>query len=367
MILLYALGVVTFILILYYLLFSGFSFSKISEEKKHIPTSFLPVSLIVCAKNEAENLKQNIPLWLEQNHPNFELILINDSSHDNTLEVMEAFAENDSRIKISNVKNNEAFWASKKYALTLGIKKATHTQLIFTDADCSPSSQSWLREMSQYFSEEKQLLLGYGGYKKDSGILNALIRFETVMTAIQYFSYAKSKMPYMGVGRNIGYTSQLFYKHNGFISHIKVPSGDDDLFVNEVATSKNTVIVTDPETFTYSQPKKTWKTWRIQKRRHVSTAKYYKKSHQTLLGLFYFSKLFFIALVIANMFTPFWKIALTIVGLKVLFQMLVIGFGAAKLKEKSLIPFIILLDLLLLISQLSIFISNSVAKPTKWK
>ncbi|MGJ8667442.1 MAG: glycosyltransferase [Patiriisocius sp.] len=367
MVILYALGVVTFILFLFYFLFSRFSFAKISEENTNTSISTFPVSLIVCAKNEAENLKQNIPLWLEQNHPDFELILINDASNDDTLEIMESFAETDSRIKICNVENNEAFWASKKYALTLGIKKATRTRLIFTDADCSPASQSWLKNMSQHFSEEKQVLLGYGAYKKEAGLLNALIRFETAMTAIQYFSYAQSGMPYMGVGRNLGYTSQLFYKHNGFISHIKIPSGDDDLFVNEVADSKNTAIVIDPNTFTYSEPKKTWKAWITQKRRHVSTAKHYKKSHRILLGLYYTCRLLFFVLIIAVMFTSFWKIGLILLGAKILFQYLAIGFGAAKLKEKTLIPFILFLDLLLLVMQLTIFMSNRTSKPTKWK
>lgn len=365
MILLYALGAITLILLLYYSLFARFSFAAISEEKK--PLSTFPVSLIVCAKNESENLRQNIPLWLLQNHPDFELILINDSSQDNTLEVMEEFAALDPRIKISNVENNEAFWANKKYALTLGIKKATHEHLVFTDADCSPAGNEWLIRMSQQFSEEKQLVLGYGGYKKNAGILNALIRFETAMTAIQYFSYAKSGMPYMGVGRNIGYTNSLFYKHNGFISHMKVPSGDDDLFVNEVATSKNTSIIDTPKAFTYSQAEKTWGSWWTQKRRHLSTASFYKKSHQLLLGLFYTSNFLFLALAITTILTPFWKIGMVIIGVKIVSQYLIIGFGAFKLKEKQLIPYILILDLLLLFLQMSIFISNSTAKPTKWK
>ena len=189
MVLLYVFGAVALINCAYYLLFSKFALLKISEKNT---SEKYPVSLIICAKNEAENLKKNIPLWQQQQYSNFEIILINDASIDETLEVMESFAENDSRIQIVNVKNNEAFWANKKYALTLGIKRAKNTRLVFTDADCYPALMEWLKLMADKFSDEKQLVLGYGAYEKRPGFLNKLIRFETLMTAVQYFSYAKA-------------------------------------------------------------------------------------------------------------------------------------------------------------------------------
>src|SRR5690554_6578537 len=300
MVLLYVFGAVALINCAYY-----FAFSKFSQNKFPVRALFEspPVSLIVCAKNEAENLSKHIPLWLEQDYPNFELILINDASNDETLEVMEAFATEDSRIKIVNVKNIEAFWGNKKYALTLGIKRAKNNQLIFTDADCFPASKEWLSHMVAGFSDEKQLVLGYGAYQKQPGFLNQLIRFETLMTAVQYFSYAKMGNPYMGVGRNLAYTSTLFYENSGFMRHIKVASGDDDLFVNDAATSRNTAICIAPKAFTYSLPKKTWKKWILQKKRHYTTAKLYKPLHRILLGAYFIFNLLFWILLVAILFT----------------------------------------------------------------
>src|SRR5690606_23600427 len=123
----------------------------------------LPVSVIICAKNEAENLNNFLPKVLSQNHPEFEVVVINDASTDETLEVIEEFQSRDPRIKIVNVQNNEAFWANKKYALTLGIKKAVYPYLLFTDADCEPQSDSWISEMTSLYGEGKSIILGYGG------------------------------------------------------------------------------------------------------------------------------------------------------------------------------------------------------------
>ena len=360
----YFLGTVALINCAYYFLFTKFSFLK-TPKKVSIET--FPLSVIVCAKNEGKNLRNHIPFWLNQQYPNFELILINDASIDDTLEVMEEFAATDSRIQIVNVKNIEAFWGNKKYALTLGIKRAKYNHLILTDADCYPASQEWLSMMASNFTDEKQLVLGYGAYEKQAGILNKLIRFETLMTAVQYFSYAKAGSPYMAVGRNLGYTASLYYENKGFMSHIKVPSGDDDLFVNEAATSKNTAICIAPEAFTYSYPKKSSKSWQVQKTRHYSTARLYKPKHRIFLAVYYIFNLLFWILVPLALVTDYWEYGLAILLTRFLVQYIVIGKAAKKLKESDLIPWILFFEIFLVLSQLSIFISNSSEKNSRWK
>ena len=364
MVLLYVFGSITLLNILFYFAFAKFSFHKISAKTVHNNS---PVSVLICAKNEAENLKKNIPSILSQDHPDFELILINDASSDETLEIMEEFQELDSRVQIVNVANNETFWGSKKYALTLGIKKAKHKKLVFTDADCVPSSNKWLSIIASEILENKELVLGYGAYKKEKGILNTIIRFETLMTATQYFSYALNGMPYMGVGRNLAYTSSLFFENKGFINHIKIASGDDDLFVNEVATKNNTAVNYNEEAFTISTPKNTWSSWITQKRRHVSAASHYKKFHKFILGLFFISNVLFWISAVLSFFFIAWEFALTIIAIRFIIQSIVLGKAAYKLKEQNLIPFFLFLELFLIVGQIVIFIFNSVSKPTQWK
>ncbi|MGB1309485.1 MAG: glycosyltransferase, partial [Oceanihabitans sp.] len=224
--------------ILYFLyFFSKFAFAKPSK----VANKQSPVSILICAKNEAENLKNYLPFIINQEFSEFEIVLINDASYDNTLEVMQDFAAQHKNIKIVDVANNEAFWGNKKYALTLGIKAAKHNLLLFTDADCKPNSTYWLKEMSSHFSQNHNIVLGYGAYAKiNNSLLNKLIRFETVLTALQYFSFAKSGIPFMGVGRNLAYTKDTFFNANGFQNHLHIQSGDDDLFINQVATKHNT-------------------------------------------------------------------------------------------------------------------------------
>ena len=347
------------------MVFSLFSFEKIQKQN----TTNIPVSVIICAKNEAENIKENLPLVLEQNYPQFEVVLINDASSDDTLEVFESFAEKNKTIKIVDVKNNEAFWGNKKYALTLGIKAASHEHLLFTDADCKPKSSLWIQKMSQHFSSQKSLILGYGAYKKKkNSFLNLLIRFETFLTALQYFSYAKAGSPYMGVGRNLAYTKTLFYEANGFIEHMKVRSGDDDLFVNQVGTKKNTSTSAHPQSFTVSEPETTFKNWINQKRRHISTAKYYKKSHQYALGLFFtVNVLFYILAILLLSFLFHWIYVLGIIGIKYVIQTIVYYNAAKKLKEKDTIYALPIIEVSLILSQLVIVFSNMISKPTHWK
>jgi glycosyltransferase involved in cell wall biosynthesis len=363
-VLFYILIAVTSIQIIYSLCFSTIFSSKRKTESS---ITEIPVSVIICAKNEAENLTTFLPSILQQEYTHFEIVLINDASTDATLEVMEQFKENHTNIKIVNVKNNEAFWGNKKYALTLGIKTASNEHLIFTDADCKAQSKHWIKEIASKFSDDKTIVLGYGKYESRKSFVNLLVRFETMLTALQYFSYAKLGSPYMGVGRNLAYKKSEFFKTNGFISHIQVRSGDDDLFIQEVATKSNTTFTNNPDSFTISNPPLTFKEWFRQKRRHVSTASYYKFKHKFFLGLFFITKASFYILTILLYFLFSWKMVTPLVVIYFITFWIVFGIASKKLEEKKIVFFLPFLEIFLLLFQFSIFISNTFSKPTHWK
>ena len=362
----YTFFAVVFIQVIFYIfIFGKFAFLKPTKKEQ----AHRSISVIICAKNESENLKKFLPYILGQDYPNFEIVLINDASSDDTLEVMEAFSEKFENIKIVNVKNTEAFWGNKKYALTLGIKAAKFNHLLFTDADCKPVSKYWIREMSAQFNDEKSIVLGYGAYaKSDKSFLNKLIRFETLVTAIHYFSFANLGFAYMGVGRNLAYTKDEFFKANGFISHIKIRSGDDDLFVNQVANNQNTTICFSKDSFTESTPKTTFKEWAKQKRRHISTAKHYKVKHKVLLSAIYITNfLFWLLAFVLIAFLYKWQIVAAILLLRLVLQYAVFGSCAKKFNEKDLFLLLPFLEVFLIIFQLVIFINNLVSKPNHWK
>ncbi|MFV8370237.1 glycosyltransferase [Flavobacterium sp. LB2R40] len=352
--------------ILYYLgVFGKFAFAKTQK----ITPKRIPISVIVCAKNEEENAINFIPLLAEQNYPDFEIVLIDDASSDTTLAIFEGFEKQYPNIRLVKVKNNEAFWGNKKYALTLGIKAAKKEYLLFTDADCYPTSKDWITAMSSQFTMQKTIVLGYGKYEKiANSFLNKLIRFETLLTAIQYFSWAKIGHPYMGVGRNLAYKKEEFFNVNGFIEHMQIRSGDDDLFINQAAKAKNTTIAYTTESVTLSKPKTTYKDWLIQKRRHVATANYYKPFDKLQLGTFYCSQLLFIVLPIVLLsFQYQWILVLILIALRYLIAWIVIGFSAAKLKEKDVVYWYPIIELVLILTQINIFITNTFSKPVHWK
>ena len=349
--------------LLYFFCFSFVLFTKSLNKKSRK----IPISVIVCAKNEEENLHQFIPFILNQKYSNFELVLINDASTDATLEVMESFQKKHQFIKIVNVENIESFWGNKKYALTLGIKAATNKHLLFTDADCKPISPLWIERMASQFENEKSIVLGYGKYSFENSFVNFLVRFETLITAVQYFTYAKFGAPYMGVGRNLAYTKDEFFKVNGFIKHIKLKSGDDDLFIQEAATNENTSYTIDPHSFTTSKAPATIKAWFRQKRRHITTSSYYQFKHKFLLGLFIFSKFLVYGLGILLCWFVSLKILLPIILIYFTSLYIVFGMASKKFHEKKLVVLLPFLDFFLLIFQFTIFSFNTFSKPSHWK
>ena len=352
--------------IIYYgFIFTKFALAKPGNDKP----KKIAVSVLICAKNEAENLQANLPHILDQDYPDFEVILINDDSTDETLEVMKSFELKHDNVKIVDVKTIEAFWGNKKYALTLGIKASSNDFLLLTDADCKPLTRNWIKQMSSHFSNSKTIVIGYGAYeKRKNNFLNKLIRFETLLTAVQYFSYAKLGFPYMAVGRNLAYRKTEFFNANGFMSHMNVRSGDDDLFINQVANRTNTALCFNKNSFTISKPETSFKNWFKQKRRHVSTAKFYKPLHKFLLGLFYVSQLLFWVLSIVLLIMLFkWQIVVALILLRFVIQYISLGNSAKKLNETDVLYILPILEIFLILSQFFIFISNLTSKSNHWR
>nr|WP_262903423.1 glycosyltransferase [Hymenobacter psoromatis] len=256
-----------------------------------------PVSIIVCAHNELDNLRELIPVLLRQDYPpGFELVLVDDRSQDDTYLFTQQLSQYyPGRFRLVTVTHTPAGFASKKYALTLGIKAARHAHLLFTDADCRPVGPDWLRLMQRGFQASlphrggvgADIVLGYSGYAERPGLLNRLIRYDTLLTAAQYLGLAWAGRPYMGVGRNLAYTRGTFQSTKGFASHMRRLSGDDDLLVQDaVALGARAAVVADAPAHTLSQPAETWAAWWRQKRRHLSAGSRYRAADRRRLGFF---------------------------------------------------------------------------------
>jgi poly-beta-1,6-N-acetyl-D-glucosamine synthase len=229
------------IILLWYYLFYFYRIDLHHSEEMPANAAAIPVSVVICARNEARNLSDFLPAVLAQDYPHYEVIVVNDCSYDSTADVLKSFEHKHANLKIITVKEDPIHQHGKKFAIMVGIKGASHDLVLFTDADCKPASKQWLRAMTRGVKGEKEIVVGYSKYEKLPGLLNKLIRYDTFHIALQYLSFAKAGSPYMGVGRNLGYKKSLFFHNKGFASHYHIDSGDDDLFINEVATATNTV------------------------------------------------------------------------------------------------------------------------------
>ena len=356
----------TFIQVMYYwVIYGRVAFFKQRNEFARIDQG---VSIVVCARDEYYNLKENLPHLLRQDYSKFEVVVVNHGSEDDTEYLLRDLAAEFKNLKIVNLPQDLNFFTGKKFPLSIGIKSASYDVLVFTDADCVPGSNQWLRRMAANFTEGTDIVLGYGAYQKTGSLLNLLIRFDTLRIAMNYLGFARVGMPYMGVGRNMAYRKSLFYQQNGFISHYRVQSGDDDLFINKAATNNNTRIEIQSEAHTISVPKASFSEWLRQKRRHLLTGGYYKRRHKFALGLFAITQVLFWALAI--MLTILWYmpyITLGLFGLRLISQLIVMGKVMRKLAEKGFLMLIPLFELFLMVVSPLLAVVNVFKKPVKWR
>lgn len=341
---------------------------QVALYKKRGGSENLPaVSVIIAARNEADNLLENLPFVLNQDYPNFEVVVVNDGSQDETQRVLEKFQEEHKQLKIVMRPHNEIHDAGKKLAITLGVKGATNERLLFTDADCKPVSKNWIRSMMGV-DEGQNLILGYSPYYRKKGFVNKIIRVDNFFTAMNYLGFALSGNPYMGVGRNLSYTKTKFFEVGGFKKHYSIASGDDDLFVNEVATKENTRVCIDKDAVVESIPKADWSSFWHQKRRHMYTGRRYKSIHKILLVLQPVSYLaFIISGILLLVFNNWMYIVLIAIGVRMLLQLLIFRQSSRWLGQADVLIFIPLLEPFIVLMTGFIHLANASAKPSKWK
>ena len=264
---------------------------EMSEDKSQNDT--LPgVSVVLCAHNESYNLSQYLQSLLTQDYPTYEIIVVDDGSEDNTREIVEHYLTQDSRLHMTFVPLGARVGSTKKLALTLGAKAAQYEWLLLTDADCRPESNHWISAMMA--KATKDVVLGFSPYFYDKGHVNRLVRFDTLFNGLHYLGAALCGHPYMGVGRNLAYRKALFFESGGFTHLMTNRAGDDDLFVNYVATKTNTTVALDQESYIWSIAKTSLREWLLQKRRHLSVSPAYRTVTKCRLlfepltrGLFY--------------------------------------------------------------------------------
>lgn len=328
-----------------------------------------PISVIICAKNESENLANFLPLVLEQDYPNYEVIVVNDGSTDESDLVLKNLKERYSHLYYTYVPEQTQIISRKKLALTIGIKAAKNEILLFTDADCRPQSTQWISAVAAQFTPTTDFVLGYGAYLPNKGFLSRMISYDTLFIAMQYLGFAFRDKPYMGVGRNLAYRKQVFFAHNGFAGTLHVASGDDDLFVNMAANKYNTRIIASANSCTCSIPKTSFADWYHQKERHLTTAPMYNSKSKTRVLLEPISRTLFYLTLLA-LIADMNIISLGVVGLffliRYLTQLLVINITASKLKERHFYGSILILDLFLPLITLFLLIFGQ-KKSFAWK
>lgn len=352
--------------LIYFLSFSIVFARKVKTTK--LPISETPLSVVICAHDELTNLQELIPLLLQQTHTQFEVILVDDRSNDATRDWAHTYSQQDSRLRLVHIHSTPEHINGKKYALTLGIRAAQFDWIVLTDADCRPSSSQWLSTLNSAFSTETDFVLGYSPYQQKNGWLNRFIRFDTIITALQYLGFALLKIPYMGIGRNMAYRKSVFMNNKGFTNMLSTVGGDDDLFVNRHATSYNTGVVLQRESTVFSIPKNTWGDFFHQKIRHLAAGKSYRILHRMLLASFMLSWVltWFLGVPLLLISHEFEFIGMAM-GLRIILFLTALHFFTKKTGHSFESWSLVLLDIIYTIYYLTTGTAALLTKKIKWK
>ena len=326
----------------------------------HFTQELPPLSVIISARNDSENLRKFLPAILEQDYPDFEVIVINDGSTDESETLLNSLEDKYHHLYHSFTPEDSKYISRKKLALTLAIKASKHNWLVLTEANCQPASNQWLRLMARNFTSRTEVVLGYSGYEAGKGWLHRRVAFDSLFTSLSYLGWALAGKPYMGLGRNMAYRKELFFNNKGFSAHLNLQRGDDDLFINQVAKGSNTRVETDVNATMRMQPIEYYKDWKEERVSYMATSRYYKGVQESLLKLETTTRLLFhllfVATLVVSVLSFHWLvfgIAFIIWALRYTMQAVIINKTATEMGEKRHYYFTLpIFDLLLPIQSL---------------
>ncbi len=282
---------------------------KIGSKEENSPEDYpLPgISVIIVTKDNAKELEKNLPAIMEQEYPEFEVVVVNSGSSDDSDVVLNAAGQEYPRLYHTFLPVGTDGVNEKKLALTLGVKAAKYDCLLFTEPYCKPSSSMWIREYGKEFASGKDIILGYSKIiVPKNARKRRYIRLDNMIHQLKFLSMALVGKPFMGIGRNMAYKKELFYKNKGFSALLGIDGGEDDLFINRIAPGNNTGIVASKESMTEAHSVKSLSTWKALRSKYQHTKQYYKGFAARIFGLESFSKYsFYLLLVISFSFGLF--------------------------------------------------------------
>lgn len=223
------------------------NFKKQKEKKQS--DDFPPLSVIIVTKDSGKALKENLPLILEQDYPQFEVIVINDKSAGEDENILKLLGNNYHHLYYSFIPETARYISRKKLGIAMGIKASRYEWIVVTEPQCKPMSNQWLKSLATHFSPETDIVLGYSNYIQNKEKFARHIRLDSMFQAMRYLGRAASGHPYMGIGRNLAYRKSLYLSHKGFTTQLNLQRGDDDLFINAVTHAQNTKVALSPESF----------------------------------------------------------------------------------------------------------------------
>lgn len=347
--------------VIYYILVYG---STCFHKTKNADLEDYPsVSVVISAKDSAYNLEKRLPIILEQQYPNFEVVVVNDSSRDDSQYILKILQEIYPNLNVVHLHENVNKFLGKKYPISIGIRSAKNDIILLTDTDTQPSTYNWITEMVKAFDPKTEMVIGHFNYDSSKTLLNSLIQYEHQTTSMNYLGNAILGHPFTGTGRNLAFTRDMFFSVNGFISQYNIPVGEDMIFVNKYAKAQNTNVVITKDTINLSSPKEKFYEWRMQKKNYYRSISYFKFKDKIIPYLMPLTTFFLYTIIGLGLFYSFpWEYLILCLIIKYTVQILIYFKSSRKLGSKQLAFLAPIYEILFLVLNTIIGISSLLRK-----
>lgn len=187
-----------------------------------------PVTILIPVRNEETGIKRTLNSILSNDYEFLEVIVIDDHSTDDTIQMVKSISNSD-KIKLIRLDKEQS---GKKAAITKGVTTAKSQLIICTDGDTVVSS-NWIQEHVAAFQLGSKLSFGPVVYESNSIWVNVLNLELTALVGVGGASVQAGQASMIN-GCNYSFSKRAFEKVKGFEGNDNIPTGDDEFLLRKI-------------------------------------------------------------------------------------------------------------------------------------
>lgn len=203
------------------------------------------ISIILSVRNEEQHIREILDKFKEQQFEDYQILVINVHSEDNTDGILNVLAETNPKLKVTTLSQETQF--SEKQIINIGLKGASSPWIVLLTSSTGEINPDWLANMNGLLSAETDLVVAYTNIERLKGFRNLICRLERFSQFMISGAWTLAGKPFVFNENNVLFKKTMYFDTLGFRHKMNRNFANLELIFNENMKKGRVKITTNPD------------------------------------------------------------------------------------------------------------------------